>query len=177
MTAFSAKVDEHGQWFQTPLPGRLSDVFGLKTNAFYENDSTVNVEWSGYSFNTGVHHYEVLEPSTAKVVARFINTAGQTPAVTINDFGKGHAIYLATESRASAISPVLKHVYKMAGVQSGPETPEGVYARVVDGRTLYVNTTGQEKRISIAGTVRGLLSNHEYQGAVILGPQEADLVQ
>jgi beta-galactosidase len=48
---------------------------------------------------------------------------------------------------------------------------------VVDGRTLYVNTTGQEKRISIAGTVRGLLSNHEYQGAVILGPQEADLVQ
>jgi beta-galactosidase len=123
MTAFSAKVDEHGQWFQTPLPGRLSDVFGLKTNAFYENDSTVNVEWSGYSFNTGVHHYEVLEPSTAKVVARFINTAGQTPAVTINDFGKGHAIYLATESRASAISPVLKHVYKMAGVQSGPETP------------------------------------------------------
>ena len=35
MTAFSAKVDEHGQWFETPLPGRLSDVFGLKTNEFY----------------------------------------------------------------------------------------------------------------------------------------------
>ena len=37
MTAFSAKVDEHGQWFDTPLPGRLSDVFGLKTNAFYDS--------------------------------------------------------------------------------------------------------------------------------------------
>ena len=36
MTAFSAKVDEHGQWFDTPLPGLLSDVFGLKTNAFYD---------------------------------------------------------------------------------------------------------------------------------------------
>lgn len=35
MTAFSAKVDEHGQWFDTPLPGRLSDVFGLRTSAFY----------------------------------------------------------------------------------------------------------------------------------------------
>jgi beta-galactosidase len=35
MTAFSAKVNENGQWFGTPLPGRLSDVFGLKTNAFY----------------------------------------------------------------------------------------------------------------------------------------------
>jgi len=37
MTAFSAKVDEHGQWFDTPLPGGLSDVFGLKTNAFYDS--------------------------------------------------------------------------------------------------------------------------------------------
>ena len=32
----SAKVDEYAQWFNTPLPGRLSDVFGLKVNGFYE---------------------------------------------------------------------------------------------------------------------------------------------
>jgi len=44
MTAFSAKVDEHGQWFQTPLPGRLSDVFGLKTNAFYDVQSALQFE-------------------------------------------------------------------------------------------------------------------------------------
>ena len=31
MTAFSAKVDENNQWFDTPLPGRLSDVFGIRT--------------------------------------------------------------------------------------------------------------------------------------------------
>jgi beta-galactosidase len=177
MTAFSAKVDEQGQWFQTPLPGRLSDVFGLKTNAFYESDPTLSFEWNGDAINSGVHHYEVLEPSTARVVARFTNTNDRTPAVTINDFGKGHAIYLATESRASAIGPVLKHLYKMAGVQLGPQTPEGVYARVVDGRTLYVNTTGQEKSIPISGNVKGLLSNREYQRAVTLGPQEADLIQ
>jgi beta-galactosidase len=32
MTAYSAKVDEHAQWLDTPLPWRLSDVFGLKVN-------------------------------------------------------------------------------------------------------------------------------------------------
>jgi len=32
MTAYSAKVDEHAQWLNTPLPWRLSDVFGLKVN-------------------------------------------------------------------------------------------------------------------------------------------------
>jgi len=35
MTGYSAKVDETGKWFESPLPGRLSDVFGLRTSAFY----------------------------------------------------------------------------------------------------------------------------------------------
>jgi beta-galactosidase len=126
---------------------------------------------------TDEHFYEVLEPSTATVLARFANTADHTPAVTINRFGKGNAIYLATVSSASAVGPVLKRLCNSAGIQTGPETPEGVYARVVDGRTLYVNTTGQEQRISIAGKKKGILSNRNYDGTVILGPQEADLVE
>jgi beta-galactosidase GanA len=43
MTALSAKVDEHAQWFETPLPGRLNDVFGLKTNEFYEVESAAQL--------------------------------------------------------------------------------------------------------------------------------------
>jgi beta-galactosidase len=177
MTAFSAKVDEHGQWFDTPLPGRLSDVFGLKTNAFYQVESALKFELEGESVDTGVHFYEVLEPSTATVLARFTNTADHSPAVTINNFGKGRAIYLATESKASAIGPLLNRLYSAAGVQPGPLTPEGVYARVVDGRTLYVNTTQQEQRIPITGRRRGIISNRNYDGAVILAPQEADLIE
>ncbi|MCB2572829.1 beta-galactosidase trimerization domain-containing protein, partial [Listeria monocytogenes] len=34
MTAYSAKVDERHQVFGTTLPGRLSDVFGIRANAF-----------------------------------------------------------------------------------------------------------------------------------------------
>ena len=149
---------------------------GLKTNAFYDVESPLQFELDGASVDTGAHRYEVLEPSTATVLSRFTNTADRSPAVTINRFGKGNAIYLATESKASSIGPVLNHVYKLAGIQPGPETPDGVYARVVDGRTLYVNTTGQEKRIPIAGARKGIISNREYEGAVILGPLEADLI-
>jgi beta-galactosidase len=176
MTAFSAKVDEHGQWFNTPLPGRLSDVFGLKTNAFYDA-SVLSFPLDGHTIDTSVHHYEVLEPSTATVVARFSNTADHTPAVTINRFGKGNAIYLATESNPAVIGSLLNYLYTVAGIQPGPKTPDGVYARVVDGRTLYVNTTGDEKRISIPGNRKGLISNRTYEGTLVLGPQEADLIQ
>jgi beta-galactosidase len=177
MTAFSAKVDEHGQWFDTPLPGRLSDVFGLKTNAFYEAQPPLRFDLDGSTVETTVHHYEVLEPSSAEVLSRFTNTTDRTPAVTINNFGKGKAIYLATESSASAMGPVLSHLYKLAGLQLGPQTPEGVYARAVDGRTLYVNTTDHVMSIPIAGTAKGLVSNRTYEGTLSLGPLEVDLVQ
>ncbi len=176
MTAFSAKVDEHAQWFETPLPGRLSDVFGLKTNEFYRVDSALTFELDGASIDSGVRWYEVLDPSTAAVRARFTNTPDHSPAVTLNKFGKGNAIYLATESKAAAIGPVLNSIYGIVGLQPGPRTPDGVYARVVDGRTLYVNTTERQQRIPIEGRRTGVISGREYDGAVILGPQDADLI-
>jgi beta-galactosidase len=176
MTALSAKVDEHGQWFDSPLPGRLSDVFGLKTNAFYDLAAALTFQLGGDSIETGLHRYEVLEPSTATVVARFTNVADHAPAVTINKFGKGNAIYLATESNPSAIGPLMNYIYTIAGIQPGPKTPEGVYSRVVDGRTLYVNTSQQTVSFSVNGARKGIVSNRTYDGTVSLGPQEADLI-
>jgi beta-galactosidase len=177
MTALSAKVDEHAQWFETPLPGgRLSEVFGLKTNEFYEVESPLTFELDGASIASSARWYEVLEPSTAAVLAQFTNTPDRSPAVTINKFGKGSAIYLATESKAAAIGPVLNSIYKMVGLQPGPSTPDGVYARVVEGRTLYVNTTQREQRIPIEGRRKGIISGRLYEGVIILGPLDADLI-
>ncbi len=176
MTAYSAKVDEHGLWFDTPLPGRLSDVFGLKTNAFYDS-GLLKFDLEGRPIQTAVHRYEVLEPSPATVLARFVNTVDHTPALTLNHFGKGNALYLATEADSSALGPVLTYLYRMAGIQAGPQTPDGVYARVVEGRTLYVNTTGDEKKIHIAGAKKGIISGRVYEGTMVLGPQQADLIE
>ena len=47
MTGYSAKVDETGKWFETPLPGRLADVFGLRTNAFYRHWEPLKVDYAG----------------------------------------------------------------------------------------------------------------------------------
>jgi beta-galactosidase len=176
MTAYSAKEDEHALWFDTSLPGRLSDVFGLKTNAFYDVGA-LNFELDGKAIETASHHYEVLEPSTATVLARFTNVPDHVPALTLNKFGKGNAVYLATESVPSAVGPVLEYLCSYVGVQRGPQTPDGVYARVVDGRTLYINTTDQEKAISIAGSKKGIISGRVYDHAITLRATDADLVQ
>ena len=164
------------QWFDTPLPGRLSDVFGLKTNAFY--DSTVlRFDLDGKSMSANSRRYEVLEPSTATVLARFTNLPDHSPAITINRFGKGNALYLATESNPSTIGPVLEHVLQLAGIQAGPSTPEGVYARSVDGRTLYVNTTEEKKTVPMKGSKRGIQTNRIYEGDMVLDPLASDLIE
>jgi hypothetical protein len=81
MTALSAKVDEHAQWFETPLPGRLSDVFGLKTNEFYEVESPLTFELDGASIASGARFYEVLEPSTASGLGAIYQYAGSFPGI------------------------------------------------------------------------------------------------
>ena len=47
MTALSAKVDENNQWFDTPLPGRLSDVFGIRTSEFYRPGTPPEISLNG----------------------------------------------------------------------------------------------------------------------------------
>ena len=74
MTALSAKVDENNQWFDTPLPGRLSDVFGIRTSEFYRPNIPPEISLNGNIEKSTLGFYDVLEPRTAKYIAMFTNT-------------------------------------------------------------------------------------------------------
>ena len=47
----------------------------------------------------------------------------------------------------------------------------------MEGRTLYVNTTGEEKTVAIRGSKRGIISGTSYEGFIRLKPYDADLVE
>jgi beta-galactosidase len=121
--------------------------------------------------------YEVLEPSTAEVLARFSNVDGTPPSITVNRFGKGRAIYVGTPAQPQIMRPLYRQLYASLGIEPGPKTPEGVYARVVEGRVLYVNTTGETKDVTIDGTMSGVLSGKRWTGALRLAPLGADLLE
>jgi len=177
MTAFSAKVDEHSQWFDTPLPGRLSDVFGVRTSEFYGPSAMPEVSFDGQTLKATISFYEVLEPKGAKVLASFTNVPEHSPAITVNSFGKGRAIYLAAPAQMSLLGPLVRSLYNEAGIERGPATPEGVFARVVDGRTLYVNSTSESKEIPVSGRRRGKITGKTYTGSIVLGPYQVDLIE
>jgi beta-galactosidase len=177
MTAFSAKVDENSQWFETPLPGRLSDVFGIRTSEFYRPSTPPEFSLNGKIEKASIGFYEVLEPKTAKTMALFTNTPEKSPAITANSYGKGRAIYVAIPAQMVILAPLARSLYSELAIERGPETPLGVYARVVEGRTLYVNTTGERKIVTISGTKRGIITGATYEGVIRLKPYDADLVE
>ncbi len=158
MTALSAKVDEHSQWFDTPMPGRLSDVFGIRTEEFYRPSRPPQLALDGKTIQSSIGFYEVLEPRGAQTVAAFLDTPEKSPAITVHRFGKGRAIYVAVPAQMPVLAPLVRSLYPQLAIERGPETPARVYARFVENRTLYVNTTGEEKSIPIRGTKRGVLS-------------------
>jgi beta-galactosidase len=177
MTALSAKVNETNQWFDTPLPGRLTDVFGVRTNEFYRTPFALTGHVGDQAFTATINFYEVLEPSTAQALGRFSNVDGAPPVATLNHFGAGQAIYVATPAQPSVMAPLYHGLYAQLGIAQGPATPEGVYARVVEGRTLYVNTTDAPREIPVAGATSGVISGQAITGALHLGPYGVELVE
>jgi beta-galactosidase len=177
MTALSAKVDENSQWFDTPLPGRLNEVFGIHTSEFYRPTTPPEIHLNGKTEKATIDFYEVLETRTAKALALFTNTPEKSPAITVNNYGQGHAIYVAVPAQMSVLAPLVRSLYAPLSIEKGPETPSGVYARVVEGRTLYVNTTGEEKTLPISGSARGIVSGASYATVIRLKPYDADLVE
>lgn len=175
MTAVSAKVDGNNQWHATPLPGGLTDVFGLRTNEFY-NGGTLVTRIGDEEVKGSNGHYEVLEPSTAETLARFSNVDGTPPSITVNRYGKGRAIYVATPAQREIMGPLYRQLYASLGIVPGPKTPDGVYARAVDGRVLYVNTTAEAKDVAIDGAMTGVLSGKQFSGTLRLEPLGVDLL-
>jgi beta-galactosidase len=176
MTAYSAKVNENDQWYAAALPGGLADVFGLRTSEFYDA-GTLQTKIGAEEIRTTIGFHEVLEPSSATVMARFTNLDGTPPSVTVNRFGKGRAIYVATPAQPQIMRPLYRSLYSSLGIETGPKTPDGMYARSVEGRVLYVNTTDHALDVAIEGARSGVMSGKHWKDSLRLPAYGVDLLE
>ncbi|WP_338554268.1 beta-galactosidase [Paenibacillus sp. KS-LC4] len=197
MTAYSAKVNEHSRAFDTPLPGELSDVFGIRSGAFSRTRSHTPIEnagglektelrlerekpiisLGGRELQPDIDYYEILEAHTAETVATFTNTWDKSPAVTRNKYGKGEAIYVAIPANTSLLTALLDPLYSALGIQKGPSTPTGIIARELDnGSVIYVNTTGTEQTIELDRPASGFLTGRNFERSLTLSSYDVELL-
>ncbi|WP_051250449.1 beta-galactosidase [Paenibacillus harenae] len=195
MTAYSAKVDEHNRVFGTTMPGRLSDVFGIRSNAFerpiYHHTDTnegglqkqkmnlrrenPKIKIADHVVDIPITYYEILEPATAKVLATFTDLENELPAITVNSYGKGQAVYAAVPANIDLMQALFAHYYTELQMNKGPETPQGVAARRVGDYSIYVNTTSSVQRVPIPAPGQGVLTGRRFDNILQLEPYEVEV--
>lgn len=172
MTSFSACLDEHGQVFRTPRPGLLHDVFGVRLGPYQEpeilNEVTggeltgqrVRIDADGALFELESPRFDDVHTRGADVIATITGHDREYPAVTVNAFGEGRAIYVSLPARDELMDWVIGREVDRRGIRSSVVVPAGVIARQTDrNHALYVNLAPEPRTITLPDRGHGVLSD------------------
>jgi beta-galactosidase len=190
MTSYSAMVDESNQVFATTLPGRLSDVFGIRVSGFEET------EWMNELSRVGLREkhllltyderdlscestrFDVIEPTGADVLGYIVSLDRDYPVITAHQFGAGTAIYVGLPARQEFLDPILDQLIVRLAIKTGPQVPADVMARQIDPEhILYLNLDGIAKHIELKGRAYSILHDREYEGGFMLDPFEPEFLE
>jgi beta-galactosidase len=190
MTGYSAMLDEGNHVFATGLPGRLSDVFGIRVSGFEESEfmnelspaglrgRQVRVRYGDREINCQSPRFDVIEPKDAEVLGRIVSLDRDPPVVTAHKFGSGTAIYIGLPAREELLDLILGSWIDRLAIKAGPRVPSGVMARQInDSHFLYLNLDGTAKRVDLKGRSRSILRDLDYEDSFELGPYEPEFVE
>ena len=190
MTGYSAMLDEHNQVFSTTLPGRLSDVFGIRVSGFEESEfmnelsrlglqgGQLRVKYRDRNLDCQSPRFDVIEPKDADVIGKIVGLDRDYPVVTTHKFGAGTAIYVGLPAREELLNAVLGECIDRLTINTGPNVPAGVMARQINPtHILYLNLDGAAKHVELKGHSHSILHDQDYDDGFSLGPYEPDFVE
>lgn len=154
LTPRSGVVDEYNTIFNEPAPGPLREIAGVEVDEYGALPEPVPLSDDAGELGGALEEAELwaeeVVPTTAQTLATY--AAGWlkgTPAVTVNEFGKGKVVYIGTSLSGSSLDGFLSWLCRLAGVRPVLETPTGVRAlerRGVDSRFLFLLNFGDEQQ-------------------------------
>ncbi len=173
--------DETSQIVRTPLPGLLRDVMGVTVKDYVPlYGEKVGVKFSPLLPGADAEctlWADVLQPSSATVMASY--TSGRypgEPAITINSFGQGKAVYVGADLEPVSLARVLSILLSTAGVTPSLTLPRGVehtVRRSGDKRWVFLlNHTPVPQAITLPGQHKDALTGATRTGKVTLAPYD-----
>ena len=178
--------DENSQIVRTPLPGLLRDVMGATVKDYVPiYDEKLGVKFS--SFLAGPDGEcalwaDVLQPSSAAILATYSAGAyAGEPAITMNSFGKGKAVYLGADLDAASLGRVIALLLESGGIKSPFDVPRGVELcmRKSGAKQWFflLNHTGASQGVALPGQFKDLLTGATHTGKIGLDGYEVRVLQ
>ena len=169
-------VDEHHIVPDDGMPLNLTDLFGLEVVEFdpIQPDEENNLNMKG-AFPTSHLHpaqlwCDVIEPKECEVLATYTKDfyAGK-PALTMNQFGLGRAIYIGTMSHQYFYQDLVVWLRQLSTLKGLLKVPEGVEVslRQNDDTKLFflLNHKSSSVRVQFYRPVHDFLTGNTFQGA------------
>ena len=165
----SGVKDEYNAVVNMRLPGLFRSVMGVSVEEYdsLTADMTQPLQFSDPTLaGTAAIWCDVLAAESAEVVGRYTADyyAGK-PAITLNKYGQGQAVYIGTHGNQRLYDTLVPWLLKLARIEAPISTPAGVELAERwhgDRRLLFLlNHTNQSQRVTVPGTFTTLLGK-EY---------------
>ena len=168
-TFLSGLVDEHDLVITGGYPGKLRDILGIwveETDALpsYMKNS---FSWNEKSYDCGLI-CDIMHMENAQALASYDKDFYEgTPVLSRNEFGKGHAYYVATRAGQDFYADFLKKVLEEQGVEPVFKPCKGVEItlRRKEGTNFlfFLNHNPQETVLIAEKPGTDLLTGKEYR--------------
>jgi beta-galactosidase len=174
-------VDEHQITPDGGFPHNLTDLFGLEVQEFdpVPPDEENHLSFKGGFHSTHVHTAKVwcdlIEPKGCQIIATYTKDfyAGR-PAMTMNNFGAGKAIYIGTMSQQPFYYDLIAWLRQLCGLHPLLKVPDAVEVsmRQNDDTRIYflLNHQNSPVRITFYKPMHDFLTARTFTGTYDLPP-------
>lgn len=173
----------NNQCVMLPLPGLLAECAGVTVDEYDPlGEETIRIRnKEGEQYSCG-QWCDLLRPVTARPVAWYAEDyyAG-TPAVTVNEYGRGKVYYIGTHAEERYWADLIGEIAGEAGVNRIAGLPEGVQVTVrsgPSGRFLFVlNLNRSAAEVPLPGEGTSLLDGSRKSGKLQLEPYGVEILE